>query len=171
MPASIACSSSSKGASSTAPSEPPPDGDCDGGARARPTRPDRDPYLCEDLAVVDGRLVRAAIKLLHRHDPFAVAAPDDAARVERRTDGREVLGRVGLTQAAAEGAAIAYDGVGDPPLGVPEDRKRRREFVGLQKVAMSGQRPDANLVRFDPQVAELGAEVVDVDEVFEVGQP
>ena len=93
---------------------------------AGPARPHRDADLDEHLAVADRRLVRPAVELLHRHDPLAGAAADHAARVERGADRREVLGRVGLAQRAAERAAVAHHRVGDHPLGVAEDRERRR---------------------------------------------
>ena len=96
-------------------------------------------------AVADRGLVRAAVELLHRHDPLAGAAADHAARVERGADGGQVLGRVGLAERAAERAAVAHDRVGDHPLGVAEDRERRGQLVGLEQLAVAGHRADPDL--------------------------
>ncbi len=56
-------------------------------------------------------------------------------------------------------------------LGVGEDREHRGQLGGLQQLAMSGHRTDPDLVDADAHVAELVVQVVDVDEVLEVGQP
>ena len=138
---------------------------------ARAVRAQRDAHLGQHLGVTDGRLVRAAVELLHRHDPLAGGAADHAARVQRRADRGEILGRVGLAQRSAERAAVADDRVGDDPLGVAEDRERRGQLVGLEQLPMAGHGADPDLGRLDGDVAQLVVQVVDVDQVLEVGQP
>ena len=86
---------------------------------------------------------------------------------ERR---RQVLGRVGLAQRAADGAAVAHDRVGDHPLGVDEDREvLGRRAATSSSVGVAGHRADAQLVAVDADVGQLG-EVVDVDEHLGPGQ-
>ena len=45
------------------------------------------------------------------------------------------------------------------------------QLVGLQQLAVPGQRADPDPVRLDGDVAQLGVQVVDVDQVLHVGQP
>ena len=45
------------------------------------------------------------------------------------------------------------------------------QLVGLEQLAVPGHRADPDLVRLDGDVAELVVQVVDVDQVLEVGQP
>src|SRR5665648_585232 len=78
------------------------------------------------------RLVGAAVEILHRHDPFTAGPADDTAGVEGRAYRRKVLGGIGLTQRAADRAAVADHGVGDHPFGVAENREHRGEFGGLK---------------------------------------
>ncbi len=68
-------------------------------------------------------------------------AADDAARAERGADGRQVLGRVGLAQRAAEGAAVAHDGVGDDALGVADDREVPRRARRTRAARGAGPSP------------------------------
>ena len=58
-----------------------------------------------------------------RDDALAVGAADHDLRLERRADRRQVLGRVGLAERAADRAAVAHDRVGDHLLGVAEERE------------------------------------------------
>ena len=67
-----------------------------------------------------------AVELVHVDDALAVRAADDHPRADRRADGGQVLGRVGLAERAADRAAVADDRVGDHALGVGEDRQPRR---------------------------------------------
>ena len=107
--------------------------------------------------------------MLTTRSPDGVA--DHAARVEGGAHRGEVLGGVRLAERAADRAPVADDRVGDDRLGVREDREERGELRRLQQLAVPGHRADPDLVRADPDVAELVVEVVDVDDVLEVGQP
>ena len=60
---------------------------------------------------------------MRRPSALAADAADHQRRLERGDDRGEVLGRVGLAERAADGAAVAHDRVGDDPLGVVEDRE------------------------------------------------
>ena len=141
------------------------------GVGARAVRPQRDPDLGQDLAVLHRRLVGAAEEVAHRDHPLPARAADHAAGVDGGADRGQVLGGVGLAEGAADRAAVADDGVGDDPLRVGEDREVRGELGRLQQLPVPGHRPDPDLVGPDPDVAELVVEVVDVDDVLEVGQP
>ena len=91
-------------------------------------------------------------------------------RLQRRADGREVLGRVGLAERAADRAAVAHDRVGDHVLGVAEEREVLGEQLGLQQLDVAGHRPDPDLAVLLADVGEL-VEVVDVDQVLGVREP
>ena len=95
------------------------------------------------------------MEVLHPDDPLAVGAADDDLRLHRRADGREVLGRVGLAQRAADRAAVAHDGVGDHVLGVAKQRQVLGEQLGLQQIHVAGQRPDPDLAALLADVGEL----------------
>ena len=109
-------------------------------------------------------------KSVHRAPRARRRAADDDVGLGRRADGREVLGRVGLAQRAADRAAVAHDGVGDHLLGVGEQREVAREQLGAQQVDVAGQRADPDLAVLLADVGELG-EVVDVDQVLGRGEP
>ena len=70
---------------------------------------------------------------------------------------REVLGRVGLAERAADRAAVAHDRVGDHLLGVAEEREVLGEQLGLQQVDVARQRADPDLVALLADVRELRA--------------
>ena len=110
------------------------------------------------------------VKVLHRDHPLAAGAADHDLRLHRRADGREVLGRVGLAQRAADRAAVAHDGIGDHVLGVAKQRQVLGEQLGLQQVHVAGQRADPDLVALLPDVGEV-RQVVDVDQVRRVREP
>ena len=110
------------------------------------------------------------MEVIHRDDALAVRAGDHDARLQRRADGGEVLGGVGLRQRAADRAAVADRGIGDHLLGVDEDREVPGEQLGLEQLAVAGHRPDPDLPVRLPDVGEL-VEVVDVDQALGVGEP
>ena len=130
----------------------------------------REPDLGEQLAVADRGHVRPDVEVLHRDHPLPRGAADHDLRLDRRADGREVLGRVRLAERAADRAAVAHDRVGDHVLGVAEERQVLGEQLGLQQLDVAGQRPDPDLAALLADVGEL-REVVDVDQVLGVGQP
>ena len=70
----------------------------------------RDADLRDHLAVVDGRLVGAAVELAHADDALPALAADHDVRIDRRTHRGEVLGRVGLAQRAADRARLRTTG-------------------------------------------------------------
>ncbi len=90
-------------------------------------------------------------------------------RVERGAHGREVLGRVGLAQGAADGAAVAHQRVGDDGLGVGDDGEVLAQERRGEQVPVAGQGADVDGVALAADVAEL-AQVVDVDQVLGRGQ-
>ena len=65
----------------------------------------------------------------------------------RIADRRQVLGRVGLAERAAERATVADDRVGDHPLGVAEDREEPRRARRTPAVAWRVSRADAHARR------------------------
>ena len=68
----------------------------------------RDADLDEHLGVADRRLVRAAVELAIVDDALAARPRMTTRRAERGAHRREVLGRVGLAQRAADRAAVAH---------------------------------------------------------------
>ena len=94
-----------------------------------------------------------------------------ATRAERGEDRVEVLGRVGLAERAADRAAVAHRRVGDHLLGLAHDREVPGEQVGLEDVAVARQRADPDLAALLADVAELGLERVDVDQVLGRREP
>ena len=84
--------------------------------------------------------------------------------------GREVLGRIGLAERAADRAAVAHDRVGDHVLGIAEEREVLGEQLGLEEIDMPRQRADPDLAALLADVREL-REIVDVDQVLGVRQP
>ena len=120
-------------------------------------RPHGQADLGQHLAVADGGHVRADVEVLHADHPLAVGAADDDLRLGRRADGREVLGRIGLAQRAADRAAVAHHRVGDHVLGVAEEREALGEQVGLQQVDVPRQRADPDLAVLLADVGQLGA--------------
>jgi hypothetical protein len=95
--------------------------------RAAAVRAQRDPDLGQQLAVAHRGHERPDVEVLHRDLPFAVGPTNHGLRLDRRADRREVLGRVRLTQGAADRAAVAHHGVGDHLFGVAEERQVLRE--------------------------------------------
>ncbi len=127
--------------------------------------------LGEHLAVADGGHVRADVEARPSRRRARRSAPRiTTLRLGGRADRREVLGRVGLAQRAADRAAVAHDRVGDHVLGVAEEREVLGEQLGLEQVDVAGQRADPDLAALLADVGELG-QVVDVDQVLGVGQP
>ena len=82
--------------------------------------------LGEHLAGADRGHVRADVEVLHPDHALAVGAADHDLALAAAADGREVLGRVGLAERAADRAAVAHDRVGDHLLGVAEEREALR---------------------------------------------
>ena len=65
--------------------------------------PDRHPDLGEHLGRPDDRLVRAGVELARRHRALAArASGSPSSRRSADDDGRQVLGRIGLAQRAAD---------------------------------------------------------------------
>jgi len=127
----------------------------------------RKPDLGEQLAFAHGGHVGPDVKVLHPDHPFPVGATDHGLRLDRRADGREILGRVRLAQRAADRAAVAHDRVGDHGLGVAKEWEVLGEQLGAQQIHMACQRPDQDLIALLADVGEL-REIVDVDHVLRV---
>jgi len=137
--------------------------------RAAAARPQPEPDLGEHLAGTHRRHVGADVEVLHPDHPLGARSADDDLRPGGSADGRQVLGRVGLAQRAAERPAVAHDRVGDHLLGVAEERVVLGDQLGLQQVDVPRQRPDPDLAFLLADVGEL-VELVDVDQVLRVGQ-
>ncbi len=131
--------------------------------------PQRNPYLDEHLVVGQRCLVRPGQKIVDGDFALSGGSPGEAHRVQHRAHGREILGRVGLTKRSPDGAAVAHDGVGDDAFGVADDGADGRQVVRLQCFAVTRHRTDTRERRIDDDVAELGNQVVDVDQVLGVG--
>src|SRR5262249_37064082 len=121
-----------------------------------------DADLDQDLGVADGRLVRAAVELLHVNDALAGAAADHRRGAERSAHRAEVLGGIRLAERAPDRAAIAHGWVRDLVLGVADDREPLREQAGLEELPVAGERADADLAPLFAYVAQLSLERVDV---------
>jgi hypothetical protein len=88
------------------------------------------------------------------HGQHALAGGRGSDRAWRRgATRRQVLGRVGLAQRAADRAAVAHTRVGDHALGVAEDRDARPISSDSSSVAV-------RVMRADPQLAVLALDVV-----------
>ena len=137
-----------------------------------PCGADRDADLDEHLGVADRGLVRAAVEVGHVDRALAAAAADHGDGAERGADGAQVLGRVGLAERAADRAAVAHRRVGDLAA-----RRRamigkwRASSVGLEQLAVPGERADPHLAALLADVVELGGERVDVDQVLGRREP
>ena len=90
---------------------------------------------------------------------------------QRRADRGNVLGRVGLAQRPADGAAIAHQRVGDHPLGVGHDREMLAEQRRREQVTVPRHRADPDLVAVLAGCSSGRSQVVDVDQVLRRGQP
>ena len=88
--------------------------------------------------------------------PFARrSAADHDRRLDRGTDGGEILGCVGLAERAADRAAVADDRIGDHGLGVAEDREVPRQELGLEELDVACQRADPDLTVLFADIGEL----------------
>ena len=101
---------------------------------------------------------------------LAAGPADHRLGAQHVADGGEVLGRVGLAERAADGAAVAHDGVGDHPLGVGDDREEPGDLGGLQQRRRAGSARRRAAVALAADEVELG-QVVDVDQPLGPGQP
>ena len=137
--------------------------------RAAAAGPDRHPDLGQQLVRRHHGLVRAEVELTLRHGAGARTAVDHHRGPHRGEGGRQVLGRIGLAERAADGAAVAHDRVGDATFGVVQDGEMLACQRGAEQFRVPGERADPQLALLDPQVAELG-EVVDVDQRLGLGQ-
>ena len=109
--------------------------------------------------------------VVHVDDPLALEPRRSPPGPERRADGAEVLGRVGLAQRAADGAAVAHHRVGDHLLGVA--RRSGSGAASTSERSSSTWRVSAPIRTSSARLADVGqlGEVVDVDQVLGVGQP
>src|SRR4029079_13892221 len=123
----------------------------------------------EHLVMRQRCLVRPGEEIVDRDLTLTGRAASQTYRVQHRADGCEVLGRVGLTKRSPDSASVAHDGIGDDTFGVAEDGTYRRQLVRRQCFAVTRHRTDPHQRRIDDDVAELGHQVVDVDEVLRVG--
>jgi len=92
----------------------------------------------ENLHVIDA-LVDSPIRFVTARDERGAAfmadiygaltgrAADHHRRVHRSEGGRQVFGRIGLAERAADRSPVAHDRVGDHPFGVHEDGKVFRD--------------------------------------------
>src|SRR6266516_1059628 len=131
---------------------------------------DRDPDLGEHLARAHHGLVGPGVEFPGRYRPAAVRAVDDHAGLQRRERRRQVLGRVGLAEGAADRPPVAHDGIGDHLLGVVEDREMPAHGRRVEQLRMPGQRPDPQLTAVDLEIGQL-AEPVDVDQGPRLREP
>ena len=138
--------------------------------RAAAARAQREPHLGEQLAVADRGHVGPDVEVVHPDDALAVGAADHGLRLDRRADRREVLGRVGLAQRAADRAAVAHDRVGDHVLGVAEEREVPASSSDFSRSTCRVSAP----IRISSPCSRMYAssvEIVDVDQVLGVRQP
>ena len=132
----------------------------------------RDADLDEHLGVADGGLVRAAVELGHVDHALAAAAADDgdARRARRRRRCRSSDGSAWqsappiVPRLRTGGSAISSS-------ASREDREVAGEQLGLEHLAVARERADAHLAVLLADVAELGLERVDVDQVLRRREP
>ena len=91
-------------------------------------------------------------------------------RLQRRERRRQVLGRVGLAERAADRPPVAHDGVGDHLLRVVQDREMLARRGRVEQLRVPGQRADPQLAAVDLDIGQL-AEPVDVDQGLRLRQP
>ena len=99
----------------------------------------------------------------------AVRALGDVRRAERERRRRQVGGRVGVGDRAADRAAVAHLRVADVAGGVRQQRHVLGEHVGVLDVVVAGQRADGDVVAGVADVRQV-AEPADVDEHARLGQ-
>ena len=136
---------------------------------AAAARSHRDPNLGEQLPIAHRSGVRPDVEVLHAHYSLSGRSSDHHAGLDRAADGRQVLRRIGLTQGAADGSAVAHDRVGDHQLGIPEDREVAGEQLGFQELHVPCQGSDPDLAVLLTDECEL-RQVVDVDQVRRIRQ-
>src|SRR5450631_4009112 len=66
---------------------------------------------------------------------------------------------------------IEDDRICDHSLGITKDRESCGEPVRVEELTVAGQSTDADLGRLDTYVPQFVVQVVDIDEVLEIGQP
>ncbi len=92
------------------------------------------------------RGVEAGEELRRRDAPLVRGAARDDDGIERDAAGRQLGGRIGEGQRAADGAAVADGGMGDQRHGLGEQRHMPAHQLVGAKLGMGGERADADRV-------------------------
>ena len=115
------------------------------------------------------RGVEAGEELGRRDAPLVRGAARDDDGIERDAAGRQLGGRIGKGQRAADGAAVADGGMGDQRHGLGEQRHvAAHQLVGAE-LGMGGERADADRAAGLRNAAQLG-HARDVDQRAGLGQ-
>ena len=132
---------------------------------------DGEPEFAQQFVLPDGGLVGSAVEVAHGDDALAARTADHGLGAEDIADGGEVLGRVGLAERAADGAAVAHHRVGNHLLGVPARwGTARRPRPIPASVVWRVRAPTLSVFAVAQDEVEF-VEVVDVDQPFRPGQP
>ena len=105
-----------------------------------------------------------ALEEIRRGNPALPAqAADHQRRVERKHAGGQLGGGIGMSQIAADGAAIAYGRMRDLRRRLAQKWQRFGNVLRTEQIHMAGECADHDLVARDRNAAQL-REPPDVDE-------
>ena len=135
---------------------------------------DRHLYRGENLVLPQSSLIWTKEKLVGRHGPGAATqhpflALDDELSVHHRQDRREVCGRVGMGDVAADRPAVPYLRVSDAVRGLPQDSRSVFDVMGIGNFSMGGKRADAKGAVLNGNSPQF-LETTDVDKHRWLGQ-
>ena len=87
---------------------------------------------------------------LRRNPTLMLDAADHQRRVKREHAGGQFGGGIGVSQIAADGAAIAYGGMGDMRRRFAQKWQPLRNLPRTEQVDMAGECADRHLVAWRP---------------------
>ena len=125
--------------------------------------------LGDDLARLNGSLVRSEVELARRNRALSILGTQHDGGAQRRHNRRQILGWVGLAQRSTDRSTVAHDRVGNHPLGFAEDRVVLVGNGRFEQLAVPRHRSDPDLVTLDAHIGHV--EIVDVDQVLRSSEP
>ena len=104
------------------------------------------------------------------HETNTVPAADHRRGPDRAEGGRQVLGRVGLAERAADRAPVAHDRIRDDPFRVVQNREVLTGRRRAEQLRVPDEGADPQLIVLDRNPGQP-VDPVDVDQGFRLGQP